>query len=175
VLIAELRVAAGVCLFAASAAAAAFPPPEKVALTNARIIPVVGDVIEKGTILIERGKIAAIGAKVEVPYDARVFDLTGKTVFPGMIIAHTWYGLDEPNESRPIVAHLDVQDAIDPSQNFFEDCLRYGVTAVHVSQAHDTVIGAVTRRPDRGRDDHRRGRVSEAGRRAQAVLVGRAN
>jgi imidazolonepropionase-like amidohydrolase len=140
------RGALAVCLsLVGSAGFAASPPPEKVALTNVRIIPVVGEVIPKGTVLIERGKIAALGASVDVPYDARVFDLAGKTVFPGMIVAHTWFGLDVSNESRPIVAHLDVYDAIDPSQAFFEDCLRNGVTAVHVMQGNDTVIGALSR------------------------------
>lgn len=132
-------------LVLAATAVAAPPPPEKVALTNVRIIPVVGDVIAKGTVLIERGKIAALGTGVEVPYDARVFDLAGKTVFPGMFIAHTPAGLDVPNEARPVVPHLDVYDAIDPSQAFFEDCLRNGVTAVHVMQGNDTVIGALSR------------------------------
>ena len=45
-------------------------PPEHVALTGGHIIPVVGAPIEKGTVLIERGKISAIGEKVEVPVGA---------------------------------------------------------------------------------------------------------
>ncbi len=134
-----------VAALAAPAVGAAPPAPEKVALINARIIPVVGDVIAKGTVLIERGKIAAVGAKIDVPYDARVFDLKGKVVFPGMVVAHTWFGLDVPNEARPVVPHLDVYDAIDPSQAFFEDCLRGGITAVHVIQGNNTVVGGLGR------------------------------
>lgn len=120
-------------------------PPERVALTNARIIPVVGPQLDKGTILVERGKIAAVGADVEIPYDARVFDLSGKVLFPGLIDVHTWRGLDIPNEPRPVVPHLDVADALDPSQLFFEDCLRVGVTAVHVIPGNNTVIGGLGR------------------------------
>lgn len=123
----------------------AAPPPEKVALINARIIPVVGPEIAQGTVLTERGKIAAIGADVEVPYDARVFDLRGKVVFPGMIDVHTARGLDISNEPRPVTPQLDVADALDPSQLFFEDCLRLGVTAVHVIPANNTVFGGVGR------------------------------
>lgn len=125
--------------------AAAGPPPEKVALTGGRIIPVQGAPIEKGTVLIERGKIIAVAADVEVPYDARVFDVTGKVVFPGMINVHTWRGMDIPNENRPVTPHLDAYDAIDPSQLFFEDCLRLGMTAVHVIPAENTVIGGMGR------------------------------
>jgi len=119
--------------------------PERVALINARIIPVVGAEIARGTVLTERGKIATVGVDVEIPYDARVFDLNGKVVFPGMIDVHTARGLDIANEPRPVTPHLDVADAIDPSQLFFEDCLRLGITAVHVIPGNNTVFGGVGR------------------------------
>jgi imidazolonepropionase-like amidohydrolase len=120
-------------------------PPEHVALTGGRIIPVVGAPLEKGTVLIEHGKIAAVGAEVEIPYDARVFNVSGKVVFPGMIDVHTARGLDIPNEPRPVTPHLDVADALDPSQLFFEDCLRLGITAVHVIPGNNTVMGGLGR------------------------------
>ncbi len=129
----------------AAGAVAACPPPDKVALTGGRIIPVSGAPIEQGTVLIERGKIVAVGKDVEVPYDARVFDVSGKVVFPGMINVHTWRGMDIPNENRPVTPHLDARDALDPSQLFFEDCLRLGTTGVHVIPANNTVIGGVGR------------------------------
>ncbi|MBK9120127.1 MAG: amidohydrolase family protein [Phycisphaerales bacterium] len=119
------------------------PPPERVALTGGKIIPIVGVPIERGTVLIEHGRIVAVGAEVEIPYDARVFDLRGKVVLPGMINAHTWRGLDIPNEQRPVVPQLDAYDALDPSQLFFEDCLRLGHTVVHVIPANNTVIGGM--------------------------------
>jgi imidazolonepropionase-like amidohydrolase len=137
------------CLLAALSlgvtAAAIASPPDKVALTGGQIIPVVGQPIPEGTVLIEHGKIAAVGADVEVPYDARVFDVTGKVIFPGMLDVHTWQGMDIPNENRPITPHLDAYDAIDPSQLFFEDCLRLGVSAVHVIPGDNTVIGGLGR------------------------------
>jgi imidazolonepropionase-like amidohydrolase len=105
----------------------------------------VGEVLDKGTILIEKGKIAAIGKDIEVPFDARVIDASGKVVFPGLVHAHTWRGLDVANEARPVTPQLDAYDAIDPSQLFFEDCLRLGVTTVHVIQANNTVIGGLGR------------------------------
>jgi len=119
------------------------PPPERVALTGGRIIPVNSAPIAKGTVLIERGKIKSVGPAVEIPYDARVFDVSGKVIFPGIINVHTWRGLDRANEARPVTPQLDVYDAIDPSQLFFEDCLRLGVTAVHVMPGNDTVIGGL--------------------------------
>lgn len=138
-------IAVGVGVWLVAQWAAAAPPPEHVALTNARIIPVAGAEIGKGTVLISRGKIAAVGESVEVPFDAKVIDLTGKVVMPGMIDVHTARGLDVANEMRPVTPFLDVYDAIDPSQLAFEDMLRNGVTSVHVIPGNNTVIGGVGR------------------------------
>ncbi len=128
-----------------SSAALAAPPPEHVALKNARILTISGGPIDKGTILIHRGKIQAVGTDVEVPYDARVFDLAGKTVMPGLIVAHTPRGTDIPNENRPVTPQLDVADSLDPSQLFFEECLRLGHTAVHVIPGNNTIVGGLGR------------------------------
>lgn len=138
-LLLALSVAVGI------ASARSAPPPDKIALVGGRIIPVVGKTIEKGTILMERGKIAAIGESVDVPYDARVFDMTGKTLFPGLIDAASSRGMDSPNEARPITPQLDTADSIDPSSITFEDALRLGVTAIHVVPADNTVIGGLGR------------------------------
>lgn len=135
----------GLALALGVSAAWGAPPPDKVALTGARVIPVVGVPLARGTVLVERGKIVAVGEKVEIPYDAREVDCSGQVIFPGMVHAHTARGLDIPNEPRPVVPHLDAGDALDPSQLFFEDCLRLGVTTVHVIPGNNTVIGGLGR------------------------------
>jgi imidazolonepropionase-like amidohydrolase len=66
------------------------------AITNARIVPVSGPVIEKGTIVIKGNKIDAVGANVSVPSGARVVDAAGSNVYPGAIDASTDIGLNEP-------------------------------------------------------------------------------
>ena len=129
----------------AGASVAVAAPPAKLALRGARIIPVAGDDIEKGTLLIENGKITAIGANVEIPYDAMEVDVTGKVLFPGLVNAHDARGLDVPNENLPVTPFLDVYDAIDPSRGFFEDALRDGVTSIHVVVANNCVIGGISR------------------------------
>src|ERR1043166_2769426 len=63
------------------------------ALTNARIQTVTRGVIEKGTILIRKGLIEAVGPAVAVPPDARVLDLAGKTVSPGLLDLTSSLGL----------------------------------------------------------------------------------
>lgn len=62
--------------------------PEVHALVGGRIVVSPGRVIEKGTLVIRGGRIAAVG-DVETPADARVWDLTGKTISPGLIDAFT--------------------------------------------------------------------------------------
>ena len=120
-------------------------PPAKVALRGGRIIPIVGDEIPQGTILIEDGKITAIGAEVKIPYDAMVVDATSKVLMPGMIVPHTSGGLDRANENLPVTPFLDVYDALDPSSLFFEDALRDGHLVLHVIQGNSCVIGGLSR------------------------------
>ena len=73
--------------------------PATYAITNARLVPVSSPVIEKGTIVLRDGLIAAIGPTVAVPGDARVIDGTGLTVYPGLIDAYGSVGV--PNAPAP--------------------------------------------------------------------------
>jgi imidazolonepropionase-like amidohydrolase len=75
--------------------AAAPVPSETVAITNARVLPVAGAPIERGTVVIRDGKIAAVGASVPLPAGARVIDATGKIVTPGWIESATQIGIVE--------------------------------------------------------------------------------
>jgi imidazolonepropionase-like amidohydrolase len=67
------------------------------ALTNVRIVTAPGKVIERGTVVTHDGRIAAVGAQVNIPPGAVRMDLTGSTVFPGMIDAASSIGLPNPN------------------------------------------------------------------------------
>ena len=69
------------------------------AITNARIVTVSGGTIERGTVVIRDGLIAAVGANVNAPPDARVIDGTGLTVYPGLIDSYTNLALPEPAAS----------------------------------------------------------------------------
>jgi imidazolonepropionase-like amidohydrolase len=69
------------------------------AITNARIMPVKGPPIERGTVVVRNGLIAAVGPNITVPADARLIDGTGLTVYPGLIDACTSLGIPEPSPS----------------------------------------------------------------------------
>jgi hypothetical protein len=84
--------------------------PRVHALTNARIVTAPGKTIEKGTVLVRDGLIAEAGADVKIPADARVWDLAGKTIYPGFIDSYSRLGLPEtlkPEPLRPDVDHDD--------------------------------------------------------------------
>ena len=72
------------------------------AITNARIVPVSGAVIERGTVVIRNGLIAAVGASVSAPPDARVIDGNGLTIYPGLIDSYTNLALPEAAASPSV-------------------------------------------------------------------------
>src|SRR6476469_9444461 len=72
------------------------------AITNARIVTVSGPVIERGTVVIRNGLIAAAGANVNAPPDARVIDGTGLTVYPGLIDSYTNLALPEASPAPSV-------------------------------------------------------------------------
>src|SRR5512145_573929 len=74
--------------------------PKVHALTNARIVVAPGQVIEKGTVVVRNGVIEAAGATVSPPADARVWDLAGHTIYPGLIETYSNIGLPK-TETRP--------------------------------------------------------------------------
>lgn len=75
--------------------------PRVHALTNARIVTGPGKVIDKGTVVIRDGLIVDAGPAVKVPPEARVWDLAGKTIYPGFIDAYSRIGLPETLQPEP--------------------------------------------------------------------------
>ena len=70
--------------------------PQVYAITNARVVPVSGPTLERGTVVVRNGLIVAVGASVLVPADATTIDGTGLTVYPGLIDANSSLGLGGP-------------------------------------------------------------------------------
>jgi imidazolonepropionase-like amidohydrolase len=71
------------------------PQSQPVALQGATIHTVTNGVIENGTVLFENGVIAAVGVDVTIPSGARVVDVSGKHIYPGLIDAYTTVGISE--------------------------------------------------------------------------------
>jgi imidazolonepropionase-like amidohydrolase len=69
------------------------PPPTSYALTSVRIVTAPGRVIERGTVVVRDGRIAAVGAQVTVPTDVQRIDLPGHSVYAGLIDAASQLGM----------------------------------------------------------------------------------
>jgi imidazolonepropionase-like amidohydrolase len=67
---------------------------QDIAIRNATVLTITNGTIEKGTVLVRGGKIAAIGTDVQIPAGVRVIDATGMYVMPGIIDAHSHAGLE---------------------------------------------------------------------------------
>ena len=108
-------------------------------IRNARIVTVSGPVIPSGNILIQDGKIAAVGANISVPSGAKVVDAKGLTAYPGMIDAHTSVGLEEIDsinatldtaEMGDLNPHMKASAAINPLSEHVAVTRTNGVTSV---------------------------------------------
>jgi imidazolonepropionase-like amidohydrolase len=62
---------------------------EAVLIRNATVLTVTKGTVQNGSVLIENGKVAAIGKSVSAPADATVVDATGKFLMPGIIDCHS--------------------------------------------------------------------------------------
>lgn len=107
----------------------------------------------KGTILVEDGKIAGIGA-VAVPPEADVIDAAGAAVYPGFIDPHThlgvseqgfgWEGRDYNEMTDPVTAHLRALDAINPEEDGYREAVEAGITTVMSAPGSANILGGST-------------------------------
>jgi imidazolonepropionase-like amidohydrolase len=88
-------VAAFGLVFVSGALVIAAAEPGRLFIKNGTIVPVVGARIEGGNVLIEDGKIKAVGREVEPPPGAEIIDASGMFVYPGFIDSYSHYGLVE--------------------------------------------------------------------------------
>ncbi|MEL6870322.1 MAG: amidohydrolase family protein [Pseudomonadota bacterium] len=117
-------------------------PTGTVALVGARVVSMAdaqGGIVDDAVVLIDGNRIAAVGPRsdVTVPEDARVVDVSGKTIIPGLIDAH---------------AHGAQGDDIIPQQNWVNHAtLALGVTTVHDPSNDATEIFAAAEMQRSGR------------------------
>ena len=130
-----------VVLLSLSTSNALLHADELLAIQGAKIIPIVGDPIAVGTILIRDGKIEAVGKDIAIPGEAKVIDGTGKVIMPGFVDAHNAAAMTSANERNEFVPFLSVVDSIDPVSPYFEECRRNGITSAAVVPGNSTLIG----------------------------------
>ncbi len=122
-----------------------------IVIKNGFIKTMAGEDIENGQIIIEEGKIKAVGTDLEIPEDAEIIDAKGCLVTPGLIDGHCHIGMweegigfegaDGNEDTEPITPQLRAIDAINPMDQGFQDAIEGGVTAAVTGPGSANVVG----------------------------------
>jgi imidazolonepropionase-like amidohydrolase len=130
------------------------PDMTMLAIRGGTVVPIDAPAIPDGTVLIDDGRIVAVGRAVDVPGGATVVDATGRWVLPGLIDAHThmgtleegegWAGDDHDEATTPVTAQLRALDAINPADEGFRDAIGGGVLAVGINPGSCNPIAGET-------------------------------
>ncbi len=128
-------------IFGASLAFAADAP---VLIRNATILTITKGTI-KGSILLQNGKIAAIGDKVLAPPGAKIIDGAGKFVMPGIIDCHSHIMAEAINEGSVSVSSMvGIDDVLNPEDIAIFRALAGGVTTANILHGSANSIGGKT-------------------------------
>lgn len=120
-------------------------------IKNGHVKTMAGPDIEGGDILIENGKIKAVGVGLKAPKGAQIIDACGRLVTPGFVEAHCHIGLDNEgmgweghdyNEIvEPCTPQLRAIDSINPIDEAFINAVKGGVTTAVTGPGSANVIG----------------------------------
>lgn len=123
------------------------------AIINAEIHTIAQKEPIQGSILVEDGKIAAVG-QVEIPAEADIIDAAGASVYPGFIDPHThlgvseqgmgWEGRDYNEITDPVTTQLRALDAINPLEDGFREAREAGITTVMSAPGSANILGGST-------------------------------
>lgn len=126
-----------------------------IALRGGYVVPIEGEPIDNGTVVVTDGRISAVGGKrTKVPRGLQVLDTSGRWVLPSFIDAHThlgvheeaegWAGNDTNEMTDPVAAGVRAIDAINPADLGFADAVTGGVLVANVNPGSGNPIGGQT-------------------------------
>ena len=120
---------------------------ETILIKNGTIVPVVGKPIANGSLLIQDGKIAGVGAGISAPSGAKVIDAKGMYVYPGMVAPLTAVGLtgypgagSDTNEIGQSTPYIDPYEALNPEDETIDVTRIDGVTTVLTAAGTANII-----------------------------------
>jgi imidazolonepropionase-like amidohydrolase len=126
-------------------------PSRTTVIRNVNLLTAAGPTIRNGAILLQNGKIVAVGASVNAPADALVIDGTGKYVTPGIIDDHSHLGvyaapggnaLSDGNEAtNPVTPQVWAEHSVWPQDPQFPRNLAGGVTTLQVLPGSANLFG----------------------------------
>jgi imidazolonepropionase-like amidohydrolase len=106
-----------------------------IAFVGARIIPIVGQPIEEGVMIVQNGKIQAIGdaRAVRLSSDVQIIDVKGKVIMPGLVDTHSHIGDGSgADSSSPIQPDVRLLDGLNPRTSSLQRAQSGGITTVNV-------------------------------------------
>lgn len=126
-------------------------PSVTTVIKNATVLTGTGKQLEGASVLMENGKIVAVGAELEIPYGAQVIDGTGKWVTPGIIDVHSHLGvyaspghksMSDGNEATsPVTADVWAEHSVWPQDPGFSRAIAGGITTLQILPGSANLIG----------------------------------
>ena len=115
-------------------------------LKGAHLIPITGEPIENGILVIHNGKIKDIGNhKYKIPADATIIDVSRKIIMPGLVDTHSHIGEGDGGDlSSSLHPDVRILDAIDPRSDTFKKALAGGLTSVNIMPGSSHLMSGQT-------------------------------
>jgi imidazolonepropionase-like amidohydrolase len=119
---------------------------ESILIRNATLLTVTKGTIQNGSVLIQDGKIAAVGTNLSAPAGATIIDASGKFLSPGLIDCHSHTAVEgSVNEgSLSDSSMVNIADVLDPSDINIYRALAGGLTVSNVLHGSANAIGGQT-------------------------------
>ncbi|MDZ4366133.1 MAG: hypothetical protein U0987_03750, partial [Afipia sp.] len=126
-------------------------PSATVLIRNATVLTGTGERLEGSDVVMDQGRILAVGKGLQAPDGAQVIDGTGKWVTPGIIDVHSHLGVysspgvsahEDGNEmSAPVTPNVWAEHALWPQDPGFGAALAGGVTSMQILPGSGNLIG----------------------------------
>jgi len=138
-----------VSVFVAVHGSAGFAAEKVVAFRGGQIIPIEGAPIPQGVLIVQGGKILAVGAmdRTSVPAGAEIHDMTGKVLMPGLVDSHSHVGGGGgvgADGSAPIQPEVRALDGFDVASASVAKARAGGITTVNVMPGSGHLISGQT-------------------------------
>lgn len=114
---------------------------------GAQLIPIVGEPIANGVLVVSGGKIVAVGAagQVAIPADAEVHDASGKIIMPGLVDSHSHVGgVAGADASSPIQPDVRALDSVDVHSPAIPKAQAGGITTVNIMPGSGHLVSGQT-------------------------------
>jgi imidazolonepropionase-like amidohydrolase len=132
-----------VCIAAFGPAAGEAAPK---AYVGAKIIPIAGDEIENGVLVVDGGKIVGVGsAEMPIPADAERVDVAGKVIMPGLICTHSHLGgIGGGDSSAPIQPDVRIYDSLNVRDSGYRRAVAGGLTTLNIMPGSGHLLSGQT-------------------------------